>query len=57
MRSAVAGFWADETAVTSMEYALIAALIAVVLIGSVASIGDWSVNVWQQISACLGAGC
>lgn len=39
MQMAVKRFWADEEGVTAIEYGLIAALIAVVIIGTVKIVG------------------
>ena len=41
---------ADESGATAIEYGLIAALIAVVLIGTLDSIGDGLVNKFTNIS-------
>lgn len=39
MQMAIKRFWADEEGVTAIEYGLIAALIAVVIIGTVKIVG------------------
>jgi pilus assembly protein Flp/PilA len=39
MKMAIKRFWADEEGVTAIEYGLIAALIAVVIIASVKIVG------------------
>jgi pilus assembly protein Flp/PilA len=54
-------FWADEEGATAIEYGLLAALIAVVIIVSVALIGNRLDQVFDRVAACLqnsaGAGC
>jgi pilus assembly protein Flp/PilA len=46
-------FVADEQGVTAMEYGLIAALIAVVIIGSVTAVGNNLVLVFNAVSTAL----
>ena len=46
-------FVQDEEGVTAIEYGLIAALIAVVIVGSVALIGDNLDAVFSDIATCL----
>ena len=46
-------FWQEEEGVTAIEYGLIAALIAVVIIISVTAVGDNLVIVFDAISAAL----
>lgn len=46
-------FVQDEEGVTAIEYGLIAALIAVVIIGSVTAVGDELNNVFNFIAAQL----
>ena len=46
-------FARDEEGVTAIEYGLIAALIAVVIIGSVTLVGNGLNNVFSAISANL----
>lgn len=46
-------FLRDEEGVTAIEYGLIAALIAVVIIGAVAAVGDGLDAVFQGIADCL----
>ncbi len=55
MRSAVAGFWTDEAAVTAIEYGLIMGLIGVVLVVAMSSTGDLLVALWERISGCIGS--
>jgi pilus assembly protein Flp/PilA len=42
-----------EQAVTSLEYALIAALIAIVIVGTVRGLGTRVEHVFKQVSAAL----
>ena len=46
-------FFKDDEGVTAIEYGLIAALIAVVIIVSVAFVGDELVRVFERISTEL----
>ena len=46
-------FWEDEEGVTAIEYGLISALIAVVIIASVTSVGDQLKAVFEAIAAAL----
>lgn len=46
----------DERGVTAMEYGLIAALIAVVIIGSVTTLGTKLSSTFSAVSAALPAG-
>lgn len=46
-------FLRDEEGATAVEYALIAALIAVAIIGTVKGVGDQLVNVFQDIINAL----
>jgi pilus assembly protein Flp/PilA len=54
------GFFDSEQGVTSIEYALLAALIAVVIITAVANVGSevggFYTYVSDQVAAALGAG-
>lgn len=47
-------FLREEDGVTAIEYGLIAALIAVVIIASVDAVGDNLILVFQRISGQLG---
>lgn len=53
MKLAIKRFCADEEGVTAIEYGLIAALIAVVIIASVKVIGVELDKVFDKIGACL----
>ena len=46
-------FWKEEEGVTAIEYGLIAALIAVVIIASVDGVGKGLVKVFNAVSAEL----
>jgi pilus assembly protein Flp/PilA len=43
-------FWADESAATAIEFAVIAALISVVLVASVTALGTRISSIFQTIS-------
>lgn len=43
-------FWQEEEGVTAIEYGLIAALIAVVIIGAVTTIGENLTDIFQYIA-------
>jgi pilus assembly protein Flp/PilA len=49
----VRDFLGDESGVTAIEYALIAALIAVAIIGAVTTVGTNMTTVFGEISAQL----
>ena len=49
-------FWQEEEGVTAIEYGLIAALIAVVIIGAVAIVGTQLDKVFTTIGTCLSGG-
>jgi pilus assembly protein Flp/PilA len=49
----VRSFLSDESGVTAIEYALIAALIAVAIIGAVTTVGTNMTKVFGEISAQL----
>lgn len=51
----IKGFWQDEEGVTAIEYGLIAALIAVVIIGALTLVGTNLNAVFQFIQEKLGA--
>jgi len=46
-------FWKDEEGVTAIEYGLIAALIAMVIVGAVRISGTSLNTLWQNISGEL----
>jgi pilus assembly protein Flp/PilA len=53
MLKAVRGFWKDEEGVTAIEYGLIAALIAVVIILAVTAVGGGLENIFNYIAGQL----
>lgn len=53
MQMAIKRFWADEEGVTAIEYGLIAALIAVVIIASVKLVGSQLNLTFSHIGNCL----
>lgn len=62
MFETIRDFWIDEDGVTAIEYGLIAALIAIVIIASLALAGNNLNVLWNKIAGCLsnavnGNGC
>ncbi len=53
MRKLVHLFWQDESGVTAIEYGLIAALVAVVIIGAVTLTGGAVNNTFTSVSNAL----
>jgi pilus assembly protein Flp/PilA len=53
LQMAIKRFWADEEGVTAIEYGLIAALIAVVIVGSVAIVGTQLDLTFGAVGDCL----
>ena len=49
-------FIRDEDGVTAIEYGLIAALIAIVIVGTVATVGTNLKDVFTKVSTCLSGG-
>ena len=49
-------FIRDEEGVTAIEYGLIAALIAIVIVGTVAAVGTNLKTVFTKVSTCLSGG-
>lgn len=45
--------WNEQDAVTSIEYALIASLIAVVIVGAVGLVGTNTAAMWTEVSNCV----
>jgi len=45
--------WKDESGATAIEYGLLAALIAVVIIGVVASLGSTLQGTFSTVDACI----
>ena len=54
VQMAIKRFWADEAGVTAIEYGLIAALIAVVIIGAVTTVGEQLAVVFGNVATALG---
>ena len=52
-KMAVKRFWADEEGVTAIEYGLLAALIAVVIIAGAALVGTNLNILFSDIGGCL----
>jgi pilus assembly protein Flp/PilA len=53
MRKVLSCFAAEESGVTAIEYGLIAALIAVVIIGAVSTLGTSLSGVFSSVSSSL----
>jgi pilus assembly protein Flp/PilA len=53
MKNLLTRFAKDESGVTAMEYGLIAALVAVVIITAVTLVGQNLANVFNQIATAL----
>jgi|GEM_PF-6473153 len=43
-------FWSDEQGVTSLEYALIAVLIGVAIVGAVGNVGEAAIALYQDVA-------
>lgn len=57
-KMAIKRFWADEEGVTAIEYGLIAALIAVVIIAGARILGTNLNALFTRIATCItGAAC
>ena len=56
MRTMVKGFAHDDSGATAIEYGLIAALIALVIIGSVAALGGGNSGMWEYVKNEVVAG-
>ncbi|WP_439634276.1 Flp family type IVb pilin [Glycocaulis sp.] len=56
MKNLVSRFFKDESGATAIEYGLIAALIAVVIIGAVTALGNGLTGTFNEVAAELGAG-
>jgi pilus assembly protein Flp/PilA len=55
MRHVLFSFFRDETAVTSIEYALLAAFIAMAIISSVTQLGSSVADLYERTSAAIAA--
>jgi pilus assembly protein Flp/PilA len=49
----LARFGKDESGVTAIEYGLISALVAIVIVGSLIALGGGLTNTFNQVSASL----
>ena len=47
--------WVDQGGVSSIEYAMLGSLIAVVIIGSVAAVGSSTASLWTMIKDCVAS--
>lgn len=48
-------FGVSEDAVASIEYALLAALIAMIILGAVTLTGTKTLDLWQLVARCVAA--
>jgi len=46
-------YWLDESGATAIEYALIAAVVAIALIGGASSIGKNTNSLWNGVSEAV----
>ena len=46
---------ASEDAVTTIEYALLGALIAIIILSAVALVGGKTLGLWDMVSGCVEA--
>ena len=53
MSSRVKAFFSDESGATAVEYALIASLIAIVIVGAITAIGTQLSGTFNEVSANL----
>ena len=53
VRSTLGAFWRDDTGATAIEYALIASLIAVVIIGAVTTLGTTLGGMFDNTAASV----
>jgi pilus assembly protein Flp/PilA len=51
-----ASFWSDDSAVTAIEYALIAALIVVAIAATVSALGVSLKDMFNTVSSCFPSG-
>lgn len=45
--------WEEQDAVTSIEYALLGSLIAVVIVGAVGLVGQNTLGLWMVVQQCV----
>ncbi len=55
LKAAIFRLSGDRRAVTALEYALIAGLVAVVIIGSVTTLGDTLKSVFQKVGSGIAS--
>lgn len=55
VKAAISRFAEDRRAVTALEYALIAGLIAVVIVGAVSTIGTKLTDVFQKVGSAISS--
>ncbi|MBS1155434.1 MAG: hypothetical protein H6R07_1358 [Proteobacteria bacterium] len=48
-------FWRDTEGVTAIEYALLAALIAMAILGGVMAVGDSVLTMWNRVATCVAS--
>lgn len=53
IQSFMSNLWQDESGVTSIEYALVASLIAVVILSAVGILGDALLTLWTRVADCV----
>lgn len=53
LKSALQGFWCDESGATAIEYALIAALISVAVIAGASALGVNIGGLFSKIAGCM----
>ncbi|MGF1462543.1 MAG: Flp family type IVb pilin [Maricaulaceae bacterium] len=54
MKSRIIDFWADEHGATAMEYALVAALIALAIVAGALALGEGIDNALNQVATDFG---
>ncbi len=57
MKHLLSRFYADESGATAIEYGLIAAGIAVVIIAAVQAVGSGVKNTFCSVATAVGAAC
>ena len=55
VKAAISRFAEDRRAVTALEYALIAGLIAIVIVGAVSTIGTKMTDVFQKVGSAISS--
>lgn len=49
----ISAFWQETEGVTAIEYALLASLIAMVILGGVLAVGTAVNDLWTKVSTCV----